>query len=105
MCKVTHTFLKFWIAEEEIIAGSGWGCLASIWLEDTAQYTADLIELAGKCDDTFLEKPVSRSIVTDVKFALQISTMCASLYYVRNDTLSRTIYYIHLFIFTLGIYT
>ena len=89
-----HTFLKFWIAEEEIIAGSGWGYLASIWLEDTTQYTSDLIELIEKCDDTFLEKPVSRDILTDVKFALQIS-LCVSLYYVRwrgrererNDTL------------------
>ena len=59
MCKEIHTFLKFWITKEEIIAGSGWGCLATIWLEDIAQYTADFIELIGKCDDTFLVKLVS----------------------------------------------
>lgn len=49
------TFIKRWVAKEEIVAGSGWRLLASVWLENSIQSTLHFVDLIEDGEDTFLK--------------------------------------------------
>ena len=64
------TFHESWIAEEEVITGSGRCCLTSIWLENRIKNTTDFIHFIEDGIHTLLEETVSSKILTNVKVGL-----------------------------------